>query len=412
MTVGHRVSRRPGILPPSTPRVSLALIAVSTLLSMSVWFSATFVIPQVRAEWDLGSAGASALTIAVQVGFVTGAFASAATGMADSVSCRLLMCVGGLGAAVTNAGLLLADGLSTAVPLRFATGVFLAAVYPSALKEVSTWYASGRGKALGVMIGALTLGSALPHLVGAVGGVDWRAVIAVTSVMSLAGGLVVCGIRGEGPHPFPRRPFSFGGGLRALRDTDVALANVGYAGHMWELYAMWASLGAFLVALPAVSDVGDPERLAALLAFVCIGVGAVGCWVGGVIGDRWGRPRAAWISLSCSGGAALTLALISTSIPLPLVALLCAFWGFWVIADSAQFSAMVTEHAEPPFAGAALAFQLAIGYVTTMITLALVPYVVTQHSWQTAFLVLAIGPAVGASAMVVADQRARGSALR
>ncbi|MGJ9423599.1 MFS transporter [Aeromicrobium sp. CF3.5] len=388
----------------SRPVTAVALIALSTLLSMSAWFSATFVVPQLKVEWDLGAGGTSTLTIAVQLGFVVGALLSTVTGIGDAVSSRTLMCVGGVGAGLCNVGLLLCDGLASALPLRVVTGVFLAAVYPPAVKEVSTWFLHGRGKALGVMIGALTLGSALPHLVSATGGADWRLVISATSVLAIAGGLVVLLIRGSGPFPFPRRPFSLGGGLNSIRNRDVALANVGYIGHMWELYAMWAGVGAFIVALPAIASRSDAESLGALLAFICIGAGAAGCLLGGVIGDRWGRPRAALISLVCSGGAALLLAGIYTVAPVSITIGICAFWGFWVIADSAQFSAMVAESADPDYVGGAISLQLALGYITTMVTLAVVPQLVEHFSWRFALMILAIGPVVGAVAMLAADR--------
>ncbi|WP_205013957.1 MFS transporter [Nocardioides albidus] len=387
------------------PVVAVGLIAASTLLSMSAWFSATFVVPQLRVEWGLGAAETSALTIAVQLGFVVGALLSAATGLVDAVPGRMLMCIGGLGAAACNAGLLLCDGVGSALPLRILTGIFLAGVYPPALKEVSTWYLRSRGKALGVMIGALTIGSALPHLVGAVGGVDWRVVIATTSLLSAAGGLVVCVVRGEGAHPFPRRPVSLAAGFRSMRNRDVVLANLGYVGHMWELYAMWAGVGVFIAALPSVAQRPDGDSLAALLAFVCIGTGAAGCLLGGVLGDRWGRPRAALTALICSGGTALVLATTYDVLPLTVTVLLCAFWGFWVIADSAQFSAMVTETADPDYVGGALSLQLAFGYVTTMVSLWLVPQLVEHFSWRAALVALAIGPAVGILAMLAADRR-------
>ncbi|GAA4085901.1 MFS transporter [Nocardioides kongjuensis] len=391
------------------PVVAVGLIAASTLLSMSAWFSATFVVPQLRVEWGLGAAETSALTIAVQLGFVVGALLSAATGLVDAVPGRMLMCIGGLGAAACNAGLLLCDGVGGALPLRILTGIFLAGVYPPALKEVSTWYLRSRGKALGVMIGALTIGSALPHLVGAVGGVDWRVVIATTSVLSAAGGLVVCVVRGEGAHPFPRRPVSLAAGFRSMRNRDVVLANLGYVGHMWELYAMWAGVGVFIAALPSVAQRPNGDNLAALLAFVCIGTGAAGCLVGGVLGDRWGRPRAALTALICSGGTALVLAATYDAFPLTVTVLLCAFWGFWVIADSAQFSALVTETADPDYVGGALSLQLAFGYVTTMVSLWLVPQLVEHVSWRAALVALALGPAVGILAMIAADRRRAGS---
>ena len=387
----------------SSPVVAVGLIAASALLAMSVWFSATFVIPQLRTEWDLSGGATSLLTIAVQVGFVAGALGSAAFGVADVIASRRLICIGSIGAAACNAGLLLADSLPEAIPLRLATGVFLAGVYPPALKEVSTWFLKSRGKALGVMIGALTIGSALPHLVGAIGGVDWRTVITTTSVLTALGGVLVLTVRGEGPHPFPKRPFNLAAGFKSMRSPLVALANLGYAGHMWELYAMWAGVGAFIMALRPFGT-GQAPWLAPLLAFACIAVGAAGCLLGGILGDRWGRPKAALLSLVCSGGAALSLAAVYAVVPFWVSIAICAFWGFWVIADSAQFSAMVTEAADPDYVGGALSLQLALGYITTTATLWLIPHLVAVASWHLALVVLAAGPAVGAAAMVLAHR--------
>ncbi len=378
---------------------ALTVIAASTLLSMAVWFSATFVTPQLVVEWDLSSGETSLLTIAVQLGFVVGAVVSAMVGIADAVPSRRLMCAGALGAAVCNGGLLLSSGLATALPLRLLTGMFLAAVYPPAIKEVSTWFQSGRGKALGVMVGALTLGSALPHLVNVFGDLDWHLVIAVTSILTALGGLLITVVHGQGSYPFPRRQVSISGAFASLRNRNVALANLGYVGHMWELYAMWAGVGAFLATLPAIAASSNPQALASGLAFLCIGIGAVGCLVGGVLSDRKGRAPAAFICLVLSGGAALILSITYTLLPVFVVVALCVFWGFWVIADSAQFSALVTESADGDYVGSALSLQLALGYLTTVFTLWLVPTLVAATSWHVALAALAIGPAFGAVAM-------------
>lgn len=379
-------------------RTALAVVAVSTFLSMSVWFSASFVVPQLRELWGLSSGRSSLLTVAVQLGFAAGALALAGTGLADAVRGTRLMCAGAVAAAAFNLALLWAPGYEAALVLRALTGASLAAVYPPALKEVSSWFRKGRGTALGVMIAALTLGSAAPQLVKATGGLDWRVVIATTSALTLAGGLVVLLLRDSGPYPFPRSAFRPGHALRAVRSRPVLLANLGYAGHMWELYAMWAWVGAFLATLGPFAGSADGERGASLAAFACIGVGALGCLAGGLLGDRFGRAQAALLSLVLSGGAAVTLALVRTS-PLPVVLAVAAFWGFWVIADSAQFSALVTESADPRYVGSAVSFQLALGYVTTSATIWLVPEVAAASSWSAALLVLAAGPVVGVLAM-------------
>lgn len=382
------------------PGLALTLIAISTFLSMSVWFSASFVVPELSTVWHLSAGGSSLLTIAVQVGFVVGAVGAAVTGLADAVPARVLICVGAVGAAFANLGLLWAGGLTVALPLRLLTGIFLAAVYPPALKEVSTWFRQGRGTALGVMIGALTLGSALPHLVGSFGGIRWEGVITATTIMTAAGGALILLLRDEGPYPFPRRRFSLQASLASLRNKHVALANIGYMGHMWELYAMWAWVGTFIASMPAIAVLPHADTTASALSFVCIGVGALGCFVGGRLSDRYGRPQSALICLICSGSAAVALSLVGTS-SLLLVLALCIFWGFWVIADSAQFSAVITEHADPVYVGGAVSIQLALGYLTTTLSLWLVPVLVQRWSWALAIGVLAIGPLIGAAAMAV-----------
>ncbi|MCE7004155.1 MFS transporter [Kibdelosporangium philippinense] len=388
--------------------VALALIATSTLLSMSVWFSASFVVPQLRSLWDLSSGQSSLLTIAVQLGFVVGALTLAASGLADAVPGRVLMSVGAFGAAVVNLVLLWAPGFAVALALRALTGALLAAVYPPALKEVSSWYRSGRGTALGIMIGALTLGSAAPQLVKASGGLSWQVVIVSTTVLTALGGVIVMLVRGKGPYPFPRSVFSLRAALRAMRRRAVVLANVGYVGHMWELYAMWAWIGTFLSGLVPFTQTADGQRYAALAAFGCIAVGAAGCLVGGRISDRFGRAQAALVSLILSGGSAVTLAFVR-DLPVPVVLVVCAFWGFWVIADSAQFSAMVTESADPRYVGSAVSLQLALGFTTTAVTIYLVPVLAEDVSWTVALLVLALGPAVGITALVAYLRRPAGT---
>jgi MFS family permease len=378
---------------------ALALVASATLLSMSVWFSASFVGVQLREHWQLSAGQTSLLTIAVQLGFVVGALLAAGTGLADGWPPHRLMAVGACTAAVTNLSLLWATGPVSAVLLRLATGGMLALVYPSALKQLSSWFRRGRGTALGLMIGALTIGSALPHLVNALGGLDWRFVIACTSVLAAAGGaLSAVGAR-SGPYPFPTSTFRPGAAWASVRRRPVLLANLGYAGHMWELYAMWAWIGAFIAALPSLAGQEDRDVVAALVAFASIAVGAVGCLVGGLISDRWGRARAAGLCLLCSGTAAVTLGLLRTA-PLTVIIAVCLFWGFWVIADSAQFSALITEHVNPALVGSALSLQLASGYLVTISTLWLVPTLAAEVSWTAAVAVLAIGPAIGVAAMI------------
>jgi len=366
---------------------------LALVLSMSTWFSATAVIPQLRDEWGLTTGQASWLTIAVQVGFVVGAFVSAVGTIADIVSSRWVIVAGASGASLANLALLTADRPAIAIPLRAATGFFLAGVYPPALKLIATWFRQRRGRALGVLVGALTVGSALPHLVNAGGGLEWRVVVVVTSLLTIAGAVVVAVAIREGPFPFPKAPFDPRQAAGVFRDRQVRLATLGYFGHMWELYAMWAW---FLVFFSARTDVG-PEG-AALVTFAVIAVGALGCWMGGVLGDRWSRSKTTTVMMIVSGASALVAAALHDA-PWPLLAAVGIVWGITVIGDSAQFSALVTEFADQTYVGTALTLQLSLGFALTVATIWLVPFVERNSSWSWAIAMLAVGPALGIAAM-------------
>lgn len=337
------------------------------------------------------------LTIAVQVGFVVGAVASAALGIADRFAPTRVMLAGAVGAAIVNLGLLVVDSLVPAVVLRFATGMFLAGVYPPGMKAMATWFRAGRGMALGVMVGALTLGSSLPHLVNGLGGLDADVVLVTTSLLTVVGGVVAV-TAPDGPFPFPRAPFHPREALQVLADRRVRLASYGYFGHMWELYAMWAWVGAFLAASFERTGVGAPERSAAFGAFAAIAIGAVGCVVGGVIADRRSRTFATSLSMVASGAAAAVAGLVFAG-PWPLVLAVVLVWGFWVVADSAQFSTLVTEVADQRWVGTAVTLQLAAGFTLTVATIWLVPVLVDVVGWRWAFLLLVPGPVVGTAAM-------------
>jgi MFS family permease len=380
---------------------ALAVLALAELLAMTTWFSASAILPVLVAQWSLSATAGAWLTIAVQLGFVTGALVSAGLNLADLMAPRRLFLVGAVGAAGANLLLLHASGPLDAIPLRFATGFFLAGVYPPALKSMATWFRRGRGIALGVLVGALTLGSAAPHLVKALGGVDWHIVVATTSALTLVGGLVAAIAGREGPFPFPPAVFDPGQARRVLSDRGVRLATLGYFGHMWELYAMWAWFGVFFAA--ALRSQGfetiDAEQLAGYAAFAVIGSGAIGCALGGWLGDRWGRTRTTAAAMAISGLCALTIGALEGLAPV-IVLVVGLIWGVAVVADSAQFSAMVTEIADQRYVGTALTLQLAIGFTLTMTTIWLVPLVVERAGWWAAFALLALGPAAGVVAML------------
>ncbi len=378
---------------------ALAVMAGAVLLSMTTWFSASAVVPQVRAAWGLTTNQASLLTIAVQLGFVTGAVLSAVLTLADVFPPKWVFCVAALGAATANAGIVLAHGPGLAIPLRFATGFFLAGVYPVGLKLLSTWFRRGRGMALGVMVGALTLGSALPHFVNGIGGLHWRAVILATSLLTVAGALLAALTIHDGPFPFSRAPFDPKQIRQVFANRGVRLASLGYFGHMWELYAMWAWFLAFATDSLTARGTTNARRSAALATFAVIGIGAVGCWLGGVLGDRWGRTRTTAAAMAISGACALGIG-FAFGAPFPVVVAVGLVWGVTVVADSAQFSTVVTELADQSYVGTALTLQLAVGFTLTVVTIWLVPILRDHLGWRWTFAFLAPGPFVGLLVML------------
>jgi MFS family permease len=370
---------------------ALGLLAVALVLSMSTWFSASAVLPQLRAEWSIGNTAAAWLTIAVQLGFVAGALLSSLANLADVHSARYVIVGGSLGAAAANLGLLAADGPESAIPLRFLTGFCLAGVYPPALKLMSTWFVRGRGTALGILVGALTVGSAAPHLVNGLGGLDWQAVVGVTSALTAASGLLVLvGVR-EGPYQFPPGVFDARQAGLVFRNRAVRLASLGYFGHMWELYAAWTWFLVF-----AADELYSDRVDAALATFAMIAAGGLGCVVGGLAGDRVGRAETTVACMAVSGLCALSIGFV----PHGLALTIALIWGFTVVADSAQFSTLVTEHADQSYVGTALTLQLAVGFTLTVATIWLVPYVADAAGWGWAFALLAAGPALGVAAML------------
>ena len=378
---------------------ALGMLAAAMVLSMATWFSASAVLPQLRSTWSLSTGTAAWLTIAVQLGFVAGAVGSAGLNLADVIAPRRLILIGAIGAAAANLALVIATGPGTAIPLRFLTGVFLAGVYPPALKAMSTWFRRGRGTALGIMVGALTVGSALPHLVNGLGGFQWQAVIVVTSALTLAGGLLAeLGFR-QGPFPFPRAVFNPRETARVLSNRGFRLASIGYFGHMWELYAMWAWIGAFFADTFRLHDLGDVGMLASLAAFAVIGIGALGCWLGGILGDHWGRTRTTALAMTISGTCALVIGALRDG-PLGLLIFVALIWGFTVVADSAQFSTIVTEVVDQRYVGSAVTLQLAVGFMLTVVTIWLIPVLRTDFGWGWAFVVLVPGPILGVAAML------------
>jgi MFS family permease len=383
---------------------NLGLLAFAEMLAMSLWFSASAVVPQLTGEWRLSGAGQSWLTMSVQLGFVVGALASAVLNLADRVATRHLFAASALiGAGLNGAIALFVAAPAPAIVLRFLTGVTLAGVYPPGMKLMATWCKEDRGLCIGVLVGALTVGSAMPHLFNAVpvfggeaGIPPWRPVLLTASASALLAAIIGARFVRAGSLHAGVAPFKPRYAGEALTDRPLRLANFGYLGHMWELYAMWTWAPLFL--LVAYQRAGWSEAAARLAGFGTVAIGGVGCVIAGLLADRWGRAIISSASLVVSGACALTVGLLFREPA--LLTVLCLVWGFSVVADSAQFSAAVTELSDPRYVGTALTMQTSLGFLLTLATIRLLPPLVERIGWEWAFAVLALGPVFGIASML------------
>ena len=390
-----------------TPRRVLAVLAVAQLCGMAPWFSASAVAPALTAAWRLRPGGAAWLTISVQLGFVAGALVSAALTLSDRWSARRLAAAASLGAAVATLAVAFSRGPAVGIAARVATGAALAGVYPPGMKIAAGWFRDGRGWAIGMLVGALTVGSAAPHLMRwLVPAEAWRLVLVAAAVSALLGAALMPRVPSDGPYAAPSPPFSWTAAPRILRDRAVLLANAGYLGHMWELYAMWTWTASFVAASETVrrGAAEDVRGVAALITFCVVGIGAMGCWLGGRYADRLGRTTVTSAAMAASGACALAVG-VAYGRPLWVLVPLLVVWGVAVIADSAQFSAAVSELAPAAYVGTALTLQTSLGFLLTVATIYLVPQAARVLGWRWSMSILAVGPALGVWAMQALKRR-------
>jgi sugar phosphate permease len=366
----------------------LALLAIAELLGMSLWFAASAVTPQLRAIWGLTASEGAWLTTIVQLGFVCGTAIAALLNLPDLIPAGRLFSGSALLGAAANAAILAVPGYRSALVMRFLTGFFLAGVYPPAMKMTATWFRSQRGLAIGVIVGALTVGKATPYLVRSIPRVGLSPVVLTASVGAVAAAILVALGYRDGPHPFASRPFSWSHVRDVVRVREWRLATASYLGHMFELYAFWTWIPAFLAASVAANSGGlfRGRRFISLLAFATIAVGGLGSVWGGIFADKRGRERLVAISLFTSGSC-------------------CVLSGFlfggpiWVLGDSAQFSTLVTEAVPAHAVGTALTVQTSLGFLLTMLPMQIVPLIAQRVGWRWSFVALALGPVAGIAAI-------------
>ena len=393
----------------TSSRRVLFFLSLAELLAMSLWFTGTAVLPEVTKIWNSGIpldhrvVLGSWLTVAVQIGFAVGALTFALFNIPDIFSPITVFFVSAMAAAAANAGFALVASLPLpAILLRGATGFFLAGVYPPGMKIIAGWFQKGRGLALGVMIGALTVGSAVPHGVNSFGAIPWRAVVLIGSIQAVVGGLIVALAVRQGPYAMPQSRLDLSQIGEIVRNRPLRLANLGYLGHMWELYSMWGWIAVILAAASGWSKSRSELGTTAVIA-----IGAVGCIWAGAASDRLQnsldaariaqRARVTIIAMSVSAACCVVAALVFHS---PLCLLLVALiWGIAVIADSAQFSAIISEVAQKSYMGTALTLQTALGFLLTAFVIRLMAAIEVRYGWQIAVASMALGPLLGIWAM-------------
>ena len=386
---------------------------------MTLWFTGTTVLPQLAQAWHINVADAGWVTIAVQFGFVAGALISAVFNLSDVISASRLFAICAVAAAIVNSlfAVVAIQHTAVALCLRFLTGLFLAGVYPPGMKIMASWFQQRRGLALGVLVGALTVGKATPHalygvqqLVGNV--LPWRSVVLAGSVLALIAAALVRFFVSEGTYLAANPPFHLGQIGEMLRNRALRLANFGYFGHMWELYSMWG----WLAVLLAAASAHTARSVLETVSFFAISLGFFGCVWAGVAADHLpvarnsygstddkafrvrSRSQVTIVAMTVSGACCLLAALAFHHFAL-LVGI-ALVWGVAVIADSAQFSAIVSEVADQRYVGTALTFQTALGFLLTTLSLKTMAVIGTHYGWRLATALLAIGPALGILAML------------
>ncbi|MCL1703474.1 MFS transporter [Lysinibacillus sp. Bpr_S20] len=380
---------------------ALVWIGLSELCALSLWFSASVIAPELIEIWNISPNSEAWLSASIPIGFVIGSLFSSYFGVADRFNPRKVFAISVFLGALLNGLLIFVHYAFLGILLRVLTGITLAGVYPIAVKILSQWFPKKRGFAIGILIAALTIGSSLPHFVIMFfSSLNWKVVIISTSVLALLSAIMVTSILEDAPIEANKSPFSLKLIKKVVMNKPVMLANYGYFGHMWELYAMWTWLPAFLTASFLAYSPDTPHWFIALSSFISIGIaGGIGCVIGGLISDKIGRANLTIISMVISAICSIAIGFTFGQY-IWLTLIISMVWGMSVISDSAQFSAAVSEIAEVDYVGTALTFQMCIGFLFTIFSINLVPVIQRIVGWEWVFTLLAIGPILGIGFMV------------
>jgi predicted MFS family arabinose efflux permease len=381
------------------PNRILPVIIFSQFAGTSLWFAGNAVLADLQRRWGLPDETLGNITAAVQFGFIAGTLTFAFFAISDRYSPRRIFFICSIFGALSNAAIYLLSGeLWLLLALRFATGFFLAGIYPVGMKIASGWYQRDLGKALGFLVGALVLGTAFPHLIRGLGQtLPWEGVMLAVSVVALLGGVSMFALVPDGPHL--RKGASFDPRSLAVifRSSQFRSSSFGYFGHMWELYAFWAFVPVLIAAYAARTAVADVNI--SLYSFAVIAAGALGCIAGGLVSLRLGSSRVAFAQLLCSGICCLVSPLMFYA-PAPVFIAYLLFWGIVVVGDSPQFSALNAQYAPSALVGSALTIVNSIGFGITIFSIQLLNYAVGLVGAQYLFLLLIPGPLFGLFALM------------
>ena len=379
-------------------RHSIGLLLLAEVGAMSLWFVSNAILPELTTDAVISPWTGGLLSAAVQLGFVIGAIMLAYHGTADLYDPRKVFAAGAIVAALSNLLLIVTPpGGIIQILLRGLTGFCLAGVYPVGMKIAVGWTMTHRGLVVGMLVGALTLGSAAPHGLALIGGSEWRITVGAASLLAfISAGLIVC-VR-LGPYHATAARFDPSVLRLAWRLPKLRLAYAGYLCHMWELYAFWAWIAAALTASLTLSGIENPKQVARLTTFLAIGLGGLLCVFAGILADKIGKAMVAGGTMAISGFLAIATAISFGGSPV-LTITFAFLWGLFVIPDSAQFSALVADNAPSNRAGSLLTFQTAIGFLLTAIVVQAVPILAESIGWPITLALLGIGPIVGAEIM-------------